>query len=37
VHPLGEQLEACMRRLDKPTAKSEFPPPEASLISSSSG
>jgi len=37
VHPLGEQLEACMRRLDKRTAESEFQPPEASLISSSSG
>src|SRR5438093_13099546 len=36
VHPLGEQLEACIRRLDKRTAESAFQPPEASLISSSS-
>src|SRR5213080_1247066 len=37
VHPLGEQLEACIRRLDKRSAESAFQPPEASLISSSSG
>jgi amino acid adenylation domain-containing protein len=37
VHPLGEQLEACIRRLDKRIAESAFPPPQASLISTSSG
>jgi len=37
VHQLGEQLEACIRRLDERTAEFAFQPPEASLISSSSG
>jgi amino acid adenylation domain-containing protein len=37
VRPVGEQLAACISRLDKRAVESSFQPPEASLISSSSG